>query len=186
MKYEYILRRSRRKSISIEVNKRLEIIVRAPRFVRKKDIDLFVLEKSDWIDEALKKVQAKVNANASIEHLTSEDVQNLSKQAKQVIPLRVAYFADILGVNYGRISIRSQHTRWGSCSAKGNLNFNCLLMLVPEEILDYVIVHELCHLIELNHSPAFWAEVERVLPDYKARRKWLKDNGSRLIESLPG
>ncbi len=185
MKYEYILRRSRRKSISIEVNKRLEIIVRAPRFVRKRDVDLFVLEKADWIDEALEKVKARIEANASNEHMTHEDVQNLAKQARQVIPLRVAYFADILGVNYGRIAIRSQKTRWGSCSAKGNLNFNCLLMLMPEEIMDYVVVHELCHLIELNHSKAFWAEVERVLPDYKERRKWLKDNGNRLIESLP-
>ncbi len=185
MKYDYILRRSRRKSISIEVNKKLEIIVRAPLFVRKRDIDLFVYEKSDWIEEAINKVEARRAASNSLEHLTTEDVQELAKQAKKVIPLRVAYFADILGLEYGRISIRSQRTRWGSCSAKGNLNFNCLLMLVPEEIMDYVVVHELCHLIELNHSAAFWAEVERVLPDYKERRKWLKQNGSALIESLP-
>ena len=76
-------------------------------------------------------------------------------------------------MTYGRITIRAQRSRWGSCSSKGNLNFNCLLMLTPSEIRDYVVVHELCHRIELNHSAYFWAEVARILPDYKECRKWL-------------
>jgi predicted metal-dependent hydrolase len=86
-----------------------------------------------------------------------------------------------VGVDYRRITIRSQKTRWGSCSSSGNLNFNCLLLLAPPEVLDYVVVHELCHRKEMNHSPRFWAEVGRVLPDYKKRNKWLKENGSRLM-----
>ncbi len=90
-----------------------------------------------------------------------------------------------MGVSYGRITIRSQRTRWGSCSSKGNLNFNCLLLLCPEAVQDYVVVHELCHRKELNHSPKFWAEVERICPDYKTHRKWLKENGSSLIGRLP-
>ena len=102
-----------------------------------------------------------------------------------MIPERVSYFAPQVGVTYGNITIRSQRTRWGSCSSKGNLNFNCLLMLVPREVLDYVVVHELCHRKEVNHSPRFWAEVERILPDYKIRQTWLKDNGSQLIGRLP-
>ena len=89
-------------------------------------------------------------------------------------------YADIIGVDYGRITIRMQKSRWGSCSSKGNLNFNCLLMNAPDEITDYVIVHELCHRKEMNHSPKFWAHVEAVLPDYKERRKWLKDHGNEL------
>jgi len=90
-----------------------------------------------------------------------------------------------VGVDYGRITIRSQRTRWGSCSAKGNLNFNCLLMLCPEEVRDYVVIHELCHRKELNHSPKFWAEVEKVCPDHARQRKWLKENGGSLIARLP-
>lgn len=100
------------------------------------------------------------------------------------IPRRVEKYAPLVGVRVGRITIRNQVSRWGSCSAQGNLNFNCLLMLCPEEVRDYVVVHELCHRKQLNHSPAFWAEVERVLPGYKEQYRWLKENGSRLIRRL--
>ena len=93
-------------------------------------------------------------------------------------------FAPLVGVTYGRITIRSQHTLWGSCSSKGNLNFNCLLMLTPPEVLDYVVVHELCHRKEMNHSARFRAEVEHVLPDYEIQRKWLRENGTALIFRL--
>ena len=93
----------------------------------------------------------------------------------------MAYFAKQIGATYGRITIRNQKTRWGSCSSKGNLNFNCLLMLAPSEVIDYVVVHELCHRKEMNHSKAFWSEVEKVLPDYKAHVKWLKDEGGNIM-----
>ena len=90
-----------------------------------------------------------------------------------------------MGVSYNRIAIKAQRSRWGSCSTKKNLNFNCLLMLCPEEIQDYVVVHELSHLQEMNHSPAFWAEVGKILPDYKKRRRWLRSQGEALIARLP-
>ena len=83
-------------------------------------------------------------------------------------------------VDYNRIAVRAAKTRWGSCSAQGNLNFHWKLVLMPPEILDYVVVHELAHRKEMNHSQRFWAEVERILPDYKARRKWLKEFGSQV------
>ena len=99
-----------------------------------------------------------------------------------MFPERVSYYAREIGVDYGRITIRQQKTRWGSCTSEGNLNFNWLLMLAPPEILDYVVVHELCHRKEMNHSAAFWREVEHILPDYRERKKWLKDNGWYLME----
>jgi predicted metal-dependent hydrolase len=89
-------------------------------------------------------------------------------------------------VTYGRITVRNQRTRWGSCSSKGNLNFNCLLMLAPPDILDYVVVHELCHRKEMNHSPKFWAEVAKVIPDYKERQKWLRTEGSNIMRRMTG
>ena len=106
-------------------------------------------------------------------------------EALRVIPERVRFYAPVVGVTYGRITIRNQRTRWGSCSAKGNLNFNCLLMKAPPEVLDYVVVHELCHRLEMNHSPRFWAQVERVLPDYKVSRKWLREHGNELMDLNP-
>lgn len=93
---------------------------------------------------------------------------------------RCAYFAKRMAVDYNRIAVRAAKTRWGSCSAQGNLNFHWKLVLMPPEILDYVVVHELAHRKEMNHSQRFWAEVERILPDYKARRKWLKEFGSQV------
>ena len=115
---------------------------------------------------------------------TEEEIRALTDKALQVIPDRVRHYAALMGVSYGRITIRNQKSKWGNCSAKGNLNFNCLLMLFPSEALDYVVIHELCHRKEMNHSPKFWAEVEKYAPDYKTQRKWLKDEGSKLIARL--
>ena len=100
--------------------------------------------------------------------------------ARRVIGQRVSYFAAKMGVTCGRISIREQKTRWGSCSGQGNLNFNWKLILMPPEILDYVVVHELAHRKQMNHSPAFWAEVERILPDWRERRRWLREKGGEV------
>ena len=108
----------------------------------------------------------------------------MADRALEVIPRRAAYYAPLVGVQYGRITIRNQRTRWGSCSGKRNLNFNCLLMLAPPEVVDSVVVHELCHLKEMNHSPRFYAEVLRVFPDYRKWDKWLKENGAALLARM--
>ena len=110
--------------------------------------------------------------------------QELADKALIVIPERVKEYAPKVGVTYGRITIRNQRTRWGSCSSKGNLNFNCLLMLFPDEVIDYVVVHELCHRKHMNHSAAFYAEVARVFPEYRKYQKWLKENGGLYLARL--
>lgn len=175
--------RSNRKTVAIQVNSDLSVTVRAPRSASEKDIEEILKKKEAWISkhiEKIKETKERVEAEPT-EKLTREKVIALADEALKVIPERVEYFAKVIGVTYGKITVRNQKTRWGSCSSKGNLNFNCLLMLAPPEVLDYVVVHELCHRKQMNHSKAFWLEVEKVLPDYKEVRKWLKEEGSQMI-----
>lgn len=175
--------RSNRKTVAIQVNSDLSVTVRAPRSASEKDIEEILKKKEAWISkhiEKIKKTKERLEAE-STEKLTREKVIALAEEALKVIPERVEYFAKVIGVTYGKITVRNQKTRWGSWSSKGNLNFNCLLMLAPPEVLDYVVVHELCHRKQMNHSKAFWLEVEKVLPDYKEVRKWLKEEGSQMI-----
>ena len=175
--------RSNRKTVAIQVNSDLSVTVRAPRSVSEKDIEEILKKKEAWISKHIEKIkEAKERFEAEpTEKLTREKVIALAEEALKVIPERVEYFAKVIGVTYGKITVRNQKTRWGSCSSKGNLNFNCLLMLAPPEVLDYVVVHELCHRKQMNHSKAFWLEVEKVLPNYKEVRKWLKEEGSQMI-----
>lgn len=104
----------------------------------------------------------------------------LSRLALVRIRQRLEYYAPGIGVTFGRVAIRDQRSRWGSCSAKHNLNFNWKLIMAPPEALDYVVIHELCHLIEFNHSPRFWALVQAQMPEYAAWKKWLKQHGAEL------
>lgn len=175
--------RSNRKTVAIQVNSDLSVTVRAPYSASEKDIEEILKKKEAWISrhiEKIKKTKERFEAEPT-EKLTREKVITLAEEALKVIPERVEYFAKVIGVTYGKITVRNQKTRWGSCSSKGNLNFNCLLMLAPPEVLDYVVVHELCHRKQMNHSKAFWLEVEKVLPNYKEVRKWLKEEGSQMI-----
>ncbi len=183
----YRIIRSKRKTISIEVTPDLEVIVRAPRWVAKREIRYFVDEKEGWIKKTLarlEKVRESEGDKPDI-RLTNDELNALKKQAKDIIPERVSYYAAKLGVTYGTITIRHQKTRWGSCSAKGNLNFNCLLMLAPPEVLDAIVVHELCHRKVMDHSDRFYKEVYKVYPDYDKWNKWLRDHGSELQRRNP-
>ena len=186
MDYNIKIIRSNRKTVSLEIKADMQIILRAPLFMAEADINKFIEDKSRWLDKHLSEMRKKQSQPGiqDKKRLSSDDIDSLADKAMSVIPPKVKYFASIVGVTYGRITIRNQRTRWGSCSAKGNLNFNCLLMLCPEDVLDYVIIHELCHRKELNHSKRFWAEVERVMPDYKEKKAWLKKNGGTIIEML--
>ena len=175
----YRVIRSNRRSLAIQITGDGEVLVRVPAGMSEAEIRQFVESRHGWIEAHLPAPRPKLPP------LTWAELQALGQQAVKAIPERVAFFAPRVGVTYGRITIRNQRTRWGRCSGQGNLNFNCLLMLAPPEVLDYVVVHELCHRKELNHSPRFWAEVARVLPDYKARQAWLKEHGGALMGRLP-
>lgn len=180
-RFPYRILRSSRRTMSLEIRPDGEVLVRAPNRLAVREIERFVTEKEGWIETHLQKMAQNRSVAQSQPQLTMEELYKLADAAVDYIPKRVAHFAPLVGVTYGRITIRNQKTKWGSCSAKGNLNFNCLLMLAPPEVLDYVVVHELCHRREMNHSPAFWAEVERVMPDYHIHRQWLKDHGGELM-----
>ena len=181
---DYQLIRSSRRTLAIEIKSSGEVLVRAPYRCSRAEISRFIQAKQDWILRTQEKlVRQRAEAEAA-EKLDSDAIRALAEQALAVLPGKVRHFASLAGVSYGRITIRNQRTRWGSCSAEGNLNFNCLLMLTPEKVQDYVVVHELCHRKELNHSARFWQEVERVMPDYRIPRKWLKDHGSAIIARM--
>ena len=178
---DYTIIRSRRKTVCIQITPEGEVQVRCPSRIPQWQVQQFVDSKKHWIETHRKK-----NASNSAQpKLTQQELKTMAKQAARDLACRVGTFAPLVGVSYGRITIRAQRTRWGSCSGKGNLNFNCLLMLAPEAVRDYVVVHELCHRKEMNHSERFWREVERILPDYRVHRKWLKDNGGAFLARLP-
>ncbi len=184
--------RSNRKTVAIQINPDLSLTVRAPMYASQREIERILKEKEGWIRKHIeqirereaysKEMQESQGKSAKRDCLTNEEIHKLAENALEYIPGRVHYFAKQISVTYGKITIRNQRTRWGSCSSKGNLNFNCLLMLTPPDVIDYVVVHELCHRKEMNHSKKFWAEVEKTLPNYKEQVMWLKQNGGRIIE----
>ena len=179
MNVPYQIIKSDRKTIAIQIKPNGQVVVRCPKRMRIEEARRFVESKADWIEKHLAK-----RLPQNVAKYTPKEIEQLREQTRKLVTERVRYYAPIIGVTYRQIAIRTQHTRWGSCSSKGNLNFNCLLALVPPEVLDYVVVHELCHRKELNHSARFWSQVEQVFPDYKAQRKWLKENGTSLIARL--
>lgn len=177
--------RSSRKTLGLEVTPEGMIRIRAPYGVSEDVILRFLESKSAWIQKSLAKVRARQEQlkeeEAQYGKLTEAELKVLKMQAEEVFPARAAFYAGKMGISYGRITIRRQKTRWGSCSQRGNLNFNCLLMMAPPGVVDYVVVHELCHRIEMNHSPRFWKLVGEVYPNYDRWKRWLKENGGRLM-----
>lgn len=185
MKYSVEIIHSKRRTLSLEVKSDGRIIARAPMHMRGGDIRLFINEKSGWLEKQLARIaQAQKNAEAA-EKLTEEQINELVKRANDYIPKRVSYYAEIIGVGYNKVNCKPLRSKWGSCSSKGNLSFNCLLMLTPDEVIDSIVVHELCHRLEMNHSGSFYANVLKTYPDYYKWNKWLKENGSALIRRLP-
>lgn len=114
-------------------------------------------------------------------HITKQEKEN-RKKAREIITLKVIHYAKLYSFKFNRIAIRNQKTRLGSCSSKGNLNFNWQIIKFPEEAMNYVIIHELCHLKHHNHSKNYWNEVAKIMPDYKIHHKWIRKNSHSLIK----
>ncbi|MCM1159537.1 MAG: M48 family metallopeptidase [Bacteroidales bacterium] len=173
-----ICQRSNRKTLAITVTSKGELLVKVPSAMREKEIGRFLAQKRYWIYKQAKRALQDAQDRTD---RSDEEIRTLKIQARQVLTQRTDKYKALLGVDYQKIRIGDQKTRWGSCSSKGTISYNWHLILMPERIMDYVIVHELCHLREMNHSKRFWQLVEEILPDYASRRKWLKENGNRYL-----
>ena len=215
MEIIYIIQKSRCRSISVSVMTDNRVLVNAPYGTSERTVQEFFLSKKDWITKHLEKQNREEEKAGELGLLSADEIKQIKKQAKKIIPERVEYWAKQIGVTYGKISIRLQSTRWGSCSTDGNLSFNCLLVLMPGvqswtpskqtnqwrrenasfdrlydlEILDSVVVHELCHRKHMNHSKEFYEEIYRVFPEYDrcnkfVNRKAVKKQAARVVLGL--
>ncbi len=213
--------RSKRKSFSIEINEKAELIIRAPLKASAKEINKLVEDKKKWItakltlmeEKNIQKVEKRFVEGEKFLFLGKEYPLSFSEkvdfafgfdkdrfilnqkhrgyarnlfhqwyrlQAKSIFPQRVQLFSSLTGIEYNRVKISEAEKRWGSCSSQKNLNFSWKLVMAPSQVIDYVIVHEIAHIIELNHSKRFWDLVERMYPDYKQYKGWLRDKGHLL------
>ncbi len=170
--------------MSIHVADDKKIIVKVPLGTPVSAAEKFIMEKKNWIMKQIAEIEKQTALADSMGPLTAEDIKQIKKKARKVIPERVEHYAKLAGISYNRIFIRLQKSRWGSCSTDGNLNFNCLLVLMPLQVLDSIVVHELCHRRHMNHSREFYDEVLRIFPDYKKCSKWLKQNGGAYFKRV--
>jgi hypothetical protein len=165
----YELIRSRRKTLALEITRDGRVLVRAPLRLSQKRIDEFVSGHTDWIAKHLEQQRQRPQLPAP----TAEEIEALKAQARAVLPERVAYWSEQMGVTPAGVKITTARHRYGSCSGKNSLCFSCFLMRSPPEAIDLVVVHELCHIREKNHGPRFYALLGQYLPDYQQRKKLL-------------
>ena len=165
--------RSNRRSAGLEV-KGEQVTARVPFRFPQEDVIQMIESHAKWITEKLELARERKKNGTTIhispEDLTEENIAQMKKNFRE----KVEYYAKLMGVTYGRITIRNQKTRWGSCSSDGNLNFNFKLFFLPEHLMDYVVVHELSHRIHMNHSKDFWKVVATYCPEYKKCTQELK------------
>lgn len=162
---------SARRTVALTVTRDGRLLIRAPYGTPKERILPLLDRHADWIEKHMaRRAEIADRENA----LSDADIRRLKKEARAYLTEKTAFYAGVMGLTYGKITVTGARTRFGSCSSAGNIAYSYRLMLYPEAARDYVVVHELAHLVEMNHSPAFYAVVARVLPDYKARRALLK------------
>ena len=161
--YEVIY--SDRKSLAIQITAQATVRVRVPKNCPAPTIDTFLYEKQAWILKHLDSASQRLEQSSEKPQISENDRKRYIQLARDIFTRKTEYYARI---------------RWGSCSSAGNLNYNWRLIFAPEEIVDYIVVHELAHRLEMNHSKAFYNIVESVLPDYRKAQKWLRENGGSL------
>ena len=175
---EYELVRSKRKTLAVQVTREGRVIVRAPLRLAKYRIERFVAEHTDWIARALADQQSRRAAHPEPDEAKQAE---LIRRAKIELPPKVQHYAQLMNLYPAGLKITSARTRFGSCSGKNSICFSWRLMDYPEPAIDYVVVHELAHRREMNHSKAFWKIVEQYKPNYKWSKRWLKEEGVKLL-----
>ncbi len=163
--------RARRLRLSVGVSG--EVVVTVPRRVPRHRAALFVEEHKEWIARAVARMRLG-HKKRNVQPLAGR-YSAFREPARALVTERLAHFNKFYGLPVNQIRIKNQKTRWGSCSRSGNLNFNYKVALIPAALVDYVVVHELCHLAELNHSPRFWRKMAETIPDYQERRRALRE-----------
>ncbi|HSR89563.1 MAG TPA: SprT family zinc-dependent metalloprotease [Candidatus Udaeobacter sp.] len=166
---------SRARRLRITVRCDASVVVTAPYFFSQSKVEKFLADKAGWV---LKKISFFKKLNPivlpKLNRVGAQEYRSLKMQAKILVREKIAKLNQIYNFPFNRVSIKNIRSRWGSCSKKGNLNFNYKIIHLPVELAEYIVAHEICHLKELNHSSRFWALVARAVPDYKARRQKLK------------
>lgn len=180
----YIIRSDRR-SFCAEIKPNGMVMIRVPVSASKNSIIEFIAMKKPWIERKLRERELRDRENVEEGLLSENELKELTARARTIMSAFTDRYAMQLDVCYNKISIRHQHTCWGSCSAKGNLSYNCLLMLSPESVQQSVAAHEVCHLLQMNHGKEFYSRLLVLRPNYWEDRKWLIDNGWKLIARLP-
>ena len=173
---EYELIRSKRKTISIEVKNGGKIIVRAPLQSSEKVINAFIEKNSDWLKKAVEKSLRRQEL-ASQYKIKEEDIPLYKEKAELYLPERTYYWSKITGLIPSYVRITSAGKRFGSCNGKNGICFSYRLMAYDEKVIDYVILHELCHIKHKDHSKAFYSLICQFMPDYKSRENILKHKG---------
>ena len=183
---QYTIIRTKRRTLAIYIRKDATIEVRAPFHAKEKDIERFVRSKENWIRAAVDKQRASLRQRAAnTPHCGKTKSRGCEKifrlAAKVIIREKVNYYAGIMNVKPRTVHITSARTRWGSCGPENNICFSWRLVFVDDHLIDYVVVHELSHILRHDHSPKFWAVVEKYMPDYLSRRKELRDTSKKLV-----
>ena len=169
---QYELIRSRRKTLALEITKDCRVLVRAPQRMSQTRIDAFVAQHADWIARHLERQRQR--AASAPPPPTGEDIAALKEQARAILPGKVAFWSEAMGLVPTGVKITTARRRYGSCNGKNSLCFSCFLMQQPDDAIDLVVVHELCHIKVRNHGPDFYALLAQYLPDYKERKKLLR------------
>jgi predicted metal-dependent hydrolase len=171
----YVLRRikhSKRMTLSVKAGAR--VVVTAPFRIPKRDIDAFVFAQKQWIERVVVSQKKKEKQWKPNDEVSQENYYACKARSLKFVRERLTHFALLYNVSYSRVSVKQMSSRWGSCSEQGNMSFHWRLLFLPTELADYVVVHEICHLIELNHSDRFWRLVQQTIPDWRKRRKALE------------